>query len=399
MKTAPKRLRILNLARWYPNRYDPMPGLFIERHAEAVALYADVAVVYTHAVGAGSLHRNFEIDFEEKNGLNVAKVYYNNLGSKIPLLNHGLKLFRFLKANYLGIKKVSEKDKKFDLIHVHVLTRLGAIALYYKWIHHGIPFVITEHWTRYLNHTNGFDGFIRKMLTKIVVKQAAVVTSVSQDLSLAMQQHGLSNPDYRVIPNVVAPVFFEVPLKDTKGESKEFVHVSCFTDKHKNISGLLRVIKALAEQRNDFHFTLVGDGEDFEKMKAFAKGLKIPEKQLQFTGLLEGKVLANTMAAADALVIFSNYENMPVVINESFVMAVPVFSTKVGGIAEMVNNSNGRLVEKGDEPALLAVLTDFLDGKITFNNQEIRAQALVKFSANTIGEIILEIYQGVLKSA
>ena len=396
MKSSKNRLRILHLARWYPNRFDPMPGLFIQRHAEAVALYADTMLVYTHAVEKGLLRDKFEIDFEEKNGVKTAKVYFRNPAHTIPVWSNFQKTVRFLKANYLGIKAVSEHDTPFDLVHVHVLTRLGVIALYFKWIKK-IPFVITEHWTRYLSLTDGFNGFFRKTLTKLVVKQAAVVTTVSEDLSRAMQSHGLKNPDYRVIANVVDDVFFQVRIPERKHKTKEFVHVSCFTDKHKNISGLLRVISSLAKQRQDFHFTLVGEGEDLEKMKVYAGKLGISEQVLTFTGLLEGKLLAEAMTHADALVIFSNYENMPVVINESFVLGIPVFSTRVGGIAEMVNNSNGRLIEKGDETALLKVLIDFLDERITFKTEAFRKQARKAFSPETVGISLMNIYKNILK--
>ncbi len=396
MKTSPKRLNILHLARWYPNRFDPMPGLFIQRHAEAVALYADVALVYTHAVDNASLHHKFEIDYEEKNGVKTAKVYFENPASTLPVWSHLLKTIRFLKANYLGIKSVSKRDNSFDLVHVHVLTRLGLPALYFKWAKK-IPFVITEHWTRYLSLTDGFNGIFRKLLTKTVVKQAAVVTTVSQDLSRAMQTHGLKNPDYRVIANVVDDVFFQVEIPEKNNKTKEFVHVSCFTDKHKNISGLLRVIRDLSKQRNDFHFTLVGEGEDLEKMKNYAQTLNIPEQLLTFTGLLEGKALAETMAKADALVIFSNYENMPVVINESLVLGVPVFSTHVGGIAEMVNETNGCLVEKGDEPALLKILIDFLENKIHFDTADFRQDARKSFSPESVGHNLIDIYKKAIK--
>ena len=396
MPDSHPRLRILNLCKWYPNRYDPMPGLFIQRHAEAAALYADVCVVYTHLVIGQRLKQTFEIDFEEKNGVRAAKVYYQAPRKKIPFWSQMVKNWRFLKANKLGIKAVSESAGNFDLVHVHVLTRLGIIALYFKW-RYGIPFVITEHWTRYLNLTQRFTGFSRKITTKIVVKQAAVVTTVSDDLKKAMQLHGLKNKDYRVIYNVVDPIFFDIPLPVKDETIKEFVHVSCFTDEQKNISGLLRVVHALSEQRSDFHFTFVGEGVDFLKMQEYAMLLKISNANFTFTGLLEGKPLVETMANADALVLFSNYENMPVVINESFVLGVPVFSTDVGGISEMINNSNGCLVKARDEQGLVLVIHDFLDGRLSFDPDKIRQDASSRFSKEAVGNDIMEIYRNALK--
>jgi glycosyltransferase involved in cell wall biosynthesis len=395
MKPSDKPLHILNLARWYPNRYDPMPGLFIQRHAEAVARFAEVALVYAHGVEAETSVPLYKIDYEEKAGVRTARVYYRLPRLHIPLISPAIGLWRFFKANNKGIGRVKLADEKFDIVHVHVLTRLGVLALFYKWFH-GTPYVITEHWTRYLDLREDFTGFFKKQLTRMVVRQAAVVTTVSNDLTRAMKNHKLFNPDYRVIHNVVDTAFFEVVSKQETGR-KELLHISCFTDVHKNISGLLRVVKKLADNRNDFHFTLVGEGEDLEKLMAYAGELKIPEQHFQFTGLLEGKTLAQTMAKADALVIFSNYENMPVVINESFVLGVPVFSTNVGGIAEMINDTTGRLIPKGDETALFSVLNAFLDDKITFKKKAIQSRAGKTFSPEAVGRELLEIYENILK--
>ncbi len=398
MTSPAQPLHVLNLARWYPNRTDSMPGLFVQRHVEAVARYAKVALVYAHGVEAETSVPLYEIDYKENADVRTARVYYRLPRLHIPLISPVVGLWRFFRANMKGIKRVKLPGEEFDVVHVHVLTRLGILALVYKWLY-GTPFVITEHWTRYLDLRKEFKGFLRKYLTRLVVRQAAVVTTVSKDLTRAMKNHGLQNPDYRVIHNVVGTAFFEaadttVPRQEKS--RKEFVHVSCFTDAHKNISGMLRVIKELSENRYDFHFTLVGEGEDLEKMKAYADKLDIPKKALVFTGLLEGKILAETMAKADALVIFSNYENMPVVINESFVLGVPVFSTDVGGIAEMVNDTNGRLMPKGDETALFNLLNDFLDDKFAFKKEQIRKQARQAFSPEVVGKVLTSIYEEAL---
>lgn len=399
MTSSAQPIHILNFARWYPNRYDPMPGLFVQRHAEAVARFAKVALVYAHGVEAKDAVPVYEVNYEVKAGVRTARVYYRLPRLQLPLISPAVGLWRFYRANIKGIRKVKLSGEKFDVVHVHVLTRLGLLALFYKWLYKA-PYVITEHWTRYLDLRKEFKGFFRKQFTRLVVRQAAVVTTVSNDLTQAMKSHKLLHSDYRVIHNVVDATFFEVAEKKmaSKQETgqKELVHVSCFTDVHKNISGLLRVIKKLSDNRDDFHFTLVGEGEDLEKMKIYARTLKIPEKALTFTGLLEGKALAETMANAEALVIFSNYENMPVVINESFVLGVPVFSTNVGGIAEMVNDTNGRLVPKGDEAALFHVLNDFLDGKINFQKDRIKAYAWNNFSPGAVGKVLLTIYEEAL---
>jgi len=392
MNDKQENKKVLYLARWYPNRYDPMPGLFIQRHAEAASKFCRVGVVYTHVVDEEKI-KGFDLDLAMIEGVPTAKVYYSNSKINIPIISPIIKAYRFFRANSIGIKKINEELEGFDLIHVHILTRLGMIAYWYK-LFKGKPYVISEHWSRYLALTGDFKGFFRKWATRIVVKNASVVTTVTQNLANAMQSHGLKNDNYRVLANVVTDDFLKFPVKKKQNRgTATFVHVSCFEDKSKNISGLLRVIKSLSDKRFDFKFKLVGEGMDFESLKEYAREIGLGTRAIEFTGLLEGKELVNEMDSADLMVVFSNYENFPVVINESFVLGIPVISTKVGGIPEYVNDSNGRLIKAGDEEALEGLLNDYLDRKLKFNTREIQVTSREAFSSEKIGQELCSIYQ------
>jgi hypothetical protein len=141
-------------------------------------------------------------------------------------------------------------------------------------------------------------------------------------------------------------------------------------------------------ERKDFIFKLVGEGMDLEAMKKYAIELGIDKNMVVFTGLLEGKALVTEMASADLMVVFSNYENFPVVINESFVLGVPVIATRVGGIPEFVTDDKGRLIKPGDEKALEKLLIAYLNKKLSFNNNLIRSQSRDEYSPEKIGKDI-----------
>jgi glycosyltransferase involved in cell wall biosynthesis len=386
-----KKINVLYLSRWYPNKYDPMPGLFIQRHAEAAGLYCNVAVVYVHALDDKN-KKKYEIVSRVINGIPTVEVYYRNCHSGVPLLSRLVKIWRFYWANILGIRRVKRFQDNFDLIHVHILSRLGLIALYYKCFKN-TNYIISEHWSRYLKATAGFNGLLRILLTKLIVKNAAAVTTVTENLAKAMKSYKLKNDNYIVLANVLSPDFVNIK-KDNISEKtkKNIVHVSCFEDKSKNINGILRVVKKLADVRDDFHIEMVGDGMDFERMKNYAKSLGIPSKNLSFSGLLEGKELVAEMAKAALLLIFSNYENFPVVINESFSLGVPVITTRVGGIPEYVNEENGILLNAGDEEELFKKLNMFLENKYSFDTEKIKEKAIFDFSMENVGKKLLEIY-------
>jgi len=381
----PHNINVLFLARWYPHRYDPMLGLFVHRHAMAVSRFCNVGTVYTHVDSEKEI-TGFDIDFQKEDGVPVVRVYYNSGSNPVT------KAIRFWKANQKGIRRLEQEMGMFNLIHVHILTRLGLIALYYKYTQ-GIPYVISEHWSRYLDLTNGFNGILRKWLTRLVVKKAEMVTTVTQNMTNAMQKHRLFNKQYHILANVVDEPFLRTQLvTDRESGKKRLLHVSCFEDVSKNVSGIVRALRKLKD-RTDFEFHFVGDGMDFKKIVRLAEELKLDKSRIKFLGLMDSKQIANQMAETDLLVMFSNYENFPVVINEAFCMGIPVLTTAVGGIPEKVNNTNGILIEPKDENALETNIRNFLDGKITFNSEELMQKSRKEFAAETIGKELCDIYQ------
>lgn len=382
MKNLPKH--ILFLPRWYPHLFDPMFGLFVKKHAEAVALFNDVSILYVQGIC------NQE-EFEQRQILKAPNLsthiyYYRN--SNFRLWNV-LRFWYYLTIGFLSIKK---KKGKPDFVHVHILTRLGIFALLIKLIYK-IPYIITEHWSRYLPANDNYKGWLRKKFGQIVVSRAEAILPVSLSLAEAMQNHGLLNENYQIIPNVVDDIFYQPLNKTNESRSIVFLHVSTFEDRSKNISGILRVIKQLSEISLDFEIWFVGDGVDFEEMKNYSKSLKIPKGVIRFHGIKQGQDLANIYHQADYLVMFSHYETFLVVINEAQACGLPVVCTRVGELAQLINETNGFLIEPGDEKQLESTLTHILKNKPTFNSSEIQKKANEEYRYETVGKRLNTIYR------
>lgn len=389
-KSGMEQMHVLYLPRWYPNRYDPMPGLFIQRHGMAVSTQANISVLYVHPDAAQeNLIYNFEVT--EENALFRIAVYVKKAKCRVKLISKIIDLNRYIKAHRLGLEQIKKYRGEPDLVHVHIMTRLGVLAYIYKLLT-TTPYLITEHWTRYLPIRNEFKGLLRKWTSRWVAKRAKAILPVSEDLKNAMLSHTLFNKNYIIVPNVVDTDLFTPSENKENNAKKQFVHLSCFTDSHKNISGILRVLKKLSENHgNEFHCTLIGDGPDFKMLKTYAEYLDI-EDHITFTGLLEGKEVAEQLKKADMMLMFSNHENLPVVMLESYACGVPIISTRVGGIDEHINKNLGKLIERGDEDAFLAELNNFMEHPDIYDPQKIRAYALQNFSQKIIGNELYTIY-------
>ena len=367
-------MKVLFLARWYPHKYDPMFGLFVQRHAEAAALYDDITVLYVHP--DENAKNKYDIERTQENGVDTIRIYYKKKGKICSAWRY-----------YQACRKGLQMAGKPDIIHVHILTRMGLIAYLQKRFHH-IPYLITEHWSRYLPG-NHFYGGLRRWITQKIVENATVVTTVSDILAEAMQQYGLNNPHYEILPNVVDTNLFK-PIPH-HNEVPKIIHVSCFEDLSKNISGLLDALKIMKDKGVAFQAVLIGEGMDLEAMKRRAQTLELDD-QVRFTGLLQDQDLVNELASGDFFVLSSNYETGGIVLLEAMACGLPVVATHVGALPEIVNESNGILVPAKDTVALADAMEQCCHTYNNYDAEKLRNQIVERYSKEKVGSLINRLY-------
>jgi len=381
-----KTVRTFLFSAWYPTEFTPLLGNFVQNHAKAISKCAQVIVIHPYEDVSGTQKQKFILIESKIESLVEVRVKYKKIGFA-GITAKLIRFFRLRKAYQKGIEFAVQKYGKPDISHVNILTRTSFPALKLKQ-KHKIPFIITEHWTRYLPEDNSFKGFFRKKITQYAVKQAAAVTTVSSHLKQFMQSYGLYNANYHVVPNVVDTVLFRPFVVEKK--KKSILHVSHLDDRHKNFSGILRVVNKLAKKRNDFVLNVIHDGDNSDYLPF------IEENNLHdfvvFHGQKSGDELVKHFNEADFFVLFSNFENLPCVIIESFACGKPVISTSVGGIPPLINQNRGRLIDMKDENALENAITDMLDHYQDYDASAIRDYAVENFSEEAVGKAFLEIY-------
>ena len=329
------KLHVLFLASWYPSRILKTNGDFIQRHAEAVSLKNKVSVI--HVKSDNDLKQKIEIDDKEINGIRTIIAYVKT--SKNPLI----KWYRFIKAYQLLIKMVVS----FDIVHVNKFYPGGFFAYLLK-KKKNIPYIITEHHTQYHKPYSNKIGFIERLFSKIIIKNANYVCPVSDNLGDAMQDFGLKG-NYFSVPNVVDVKRFLPKIKE-KDQVFNLLHISSMAEV-KNINGLLNVIKKLETHIDNFHINIIGgNAEDYQQK---AKELKINLQNIGFKNQVPHNKVIGYFQKAAVFILFSDVENLPCVILESFSCGTPVISTNVGGISEYFPNDFGILIQPRNEEELV----------------------------------------------
>lgn len=351
-------MKILYLTPWYPSKKDEMSGLFVRKHVEAVrAQGVEVRVIFAES--------------------------WRETGRQWKALR---------REGWIP-----------DVVQLNVIQKQGLLALWLK-KRYGIPYVIVEHWSGYLPENGMFKRLsaIKKRLYRSIAAQAEQVLCVSQGLQQAMQDCGIQAQQWGLIDNVVDGFFFEkVESKKTKVESrKTLLHVSCFDERAKNVTGLLRAAKMLSEKRQDWKLVLVGTGVDYTDVRAFADTLDIPEGLLEWTGELTPSEVAERMHEADALVLSSRYETYGVVLAEAAAAGLPILSTPVG-IAENVANLIVPQEIAQNKPGRMAEFMETIlwSQEVRVKSQKLKVESKKseeRFSADFIGKKLKKSYDSCL---
>ena len=373
-----QKKNILFISSWYPNKLEPTNGNFVQRHAEAVSALHSVQIL--HAIGDLDQVEKFVFDDQIINDIRTLIVYYKN--SQNPVTN----FIRRMKAYSLGFKKLNRPD----LVHANVLHNNMLFAVYLK-KKFSIPFVVTEHWTSLRKINTDTTSSKIKKLAKFIGNQAEFILPVSDDLKNGLQFLGIKTP-MTVIPNVVNTHLFEP--KAEKNEHFTFLHVSNLIPR-KNPEKILEVALKLLEQGYDLRLKIGGDG-DILPLQKMIENSKFKD-YFEIFGVQTLDNIAKKMKTSDCFILFSDDENQPCVIGESFASGIPVISTNVGGIGEFFPENAGILLDKVDEKLLEAAMIKIMSPDFSNNSSALVNYAKEEFSVETIGKKYSEIYKTVLQ--
>jgi len=123
----------------------------------------------------------------------------------------------------------------------------------------------------------------------------------------------------------------------------------------------LDVAVSAVDQVDDVTLLVAGDGELRGGLERKAG------PRVRFLGPLGRERVLELLAAADAALLSSSWENFPHVLVEALAAGTPVIATRVGGVPEIVEDGvNGLLVEPNDAAALATAIRRF------FGEEELR---------------------------
>lgn len=261
-------------------------------------------------------------------------------------------LDRGIRIHFIGKKKgpsVSAVFRLFrqldafgpDVVHTHlyacVYAALWPVVRRKPFLHtfHTLPEVENRRW-------------LRRQLTTFLVKQGKL-----HPVAISRENRKLIADFYHLSETVVPIVHNPVDLLQFSGEKRThktpmtFLTAGRFTAV-KNQQLMYHAFAAFLAKGYDARLVMLGAGEEEANLKALAHRLGIHDR-IVYPGFVVN--VQEYLAKADVFLLSSHYEAQPLSILEAMASALPVISTDVGGVRDIVTD-NGILVPPGDAAAM-----------------------------------------------
>ena len=238
----------------------------------------------------------------------------------------------------------------------------------------------------------------KNQVSKLLFKYANKVIALTEDMRREIQK--IYFREVLVIPNGIdLGQFKNVLREDARRQLKitDEQKIIMFIGRLHPVKGLEYLIKAmelLKDKNKNAGLVLVGSGEEKEYLEILSRELDL-EKDIRFLGSVTSEEIPHFMMASDVFVLPSLSEGFPNVILEAMACGLPIVATKVGGLPEIIEDSeNGFLIAPKNprqiaEKILLLLENDPLREKMAKNNQE----KVKKYSWDNIVDRLEEIYQ------
>ncbi|MET1030852.1 glycosyltransferase [Domibacillus tundrae] len=243
------------------------------------------------------------------------------------------------------------KNENIQLIHSH-LYHANLLGRLMKLFHPNIKLVNTIHniniggrnRERLLQMTNGLTDSLT--IISETAREHFVNVGAARPEKLLFLPNGVNTKLYQGTPGAREAIRSQLNIADS---TFTWLAVGRF-DEQKNYPNLLHSFRRMLQKKPDNELLLVGVGPLLEEMKEMAVDLGI-SKRVHFLGYRSD--IPDVMSASDAYVMSSDWEGMPLVLQEASSVGLPIVCTNVGGNKEVVvTGKTGFIVQPRSHDAL-----------------------------------------------
>lgn len=208
-----------------------------------------------------------------------------------------------------------------------------------------------------------FQSKIGQKFIRRAIRSSDKIIAVSEE-SARQLRNITDSENISVIPNAIDTSAFKVCDRTSKDNQSDGALRLLFVGAIGKLKGEKDLIKALAILRDTKTNIKVSFlGYEAESLMSYCKELKV-SKFIEFLGAVSMSERIGFFQKADIFVLPTYAEAMPMSVIEAMAAGLPVISTRVGGIPELITDGvDGLLYSPGDVSALAEKISFLLDNE------------------------------------
>ncbi len=289
---------------------------------------------------------------------------------RVGLLNRiglGL-LYRFIVA--AGVARTL-LDENCEHLHVHFAHIPTDIAMYAAGMS-AVPFSFTAH---------ANDLFERNWLLDKKVKRARFAVTISEYNRQLIKKSGGAEHKIHIIRCGVDHTAFAARSGRAENSIPTIGTLGRLVEK-KGVDDLIRACKILRDRNVAFSVEIAGDGPLLTELQQLVDDSDL-SAQVRFKGPLSHEQVPQWLQALDVFVLAckkdrnGDMDGIPVVLMEAMLAGVPVISSRISGIPELIEDGqSGLLAEPASPDHLAEAISRLLSDEILYS--DLRKNAIVK---------------------
>lgn len=214
----------------------------------------------------------------------------------------------------------------------------------------------------------------------------AIPIAISNEIQSMTKNYYQLSENVELVYNPVDVEKYRIPHKQHNGIC--IINVGRLS-KAKNQRLLIDAIEKIVTIGRNVKLIILGDGPLRNDLEAYVKKQSL-EQVIHLMGNVDNA--EEYYAQADIFALSSEYEGLPLVILEAMAAGLPIVSTDVGGIRDIVAD-NGILIESGNKDMLVEALMKIIDDEtLRIKMGEISRRDVVRFDSHVIANQYIELY-------
>lgn len=266
-----------------------------------------------------------------------------------------------------GLRYLQVREFDPDVIHTQTFFGVGFEALITSRMLKK-PLIGTNHTAikEFLRYNPLESKWVDDLIVKYVnwyYGQCLLVTGPSQSVFEEMDRDGFKKKGIPLSNPIDTETFR--PLPDREGIRKKLgigkypiVHAGRFA-KERSIDVIIRALPLVKKEIPEAELVLCGRGPDEQELRTLAKSLNVIDS-VKFIGFVEQQVLVEVYNSGMVFAITSTADTQSMVMMQAMACGVPVVGVRARALPEYINDSNGFLIEPGDEKALAQRIVEIL---------------------------------------